>query len=148
MSSTPSKTADITKLVLALLAAGVVVLLVVAFLLRGGFSGSSGIDGRVHYFTKDRSYSLSIGPNGWFAYGDEDGDWVEHAPTGERWEQGSAFGSAVLTSEGAVVTTLGGDVRVERESGLAEARATDLLVAHGDKAVSYTHLTLPTNREV
>lgn len=135
MSSTPSKTADITKLVLALLAAGVVVLLVVAFLLRGGFSGSSGIDGRVHYFTKDRSYSLDIGPNGWFAYGDDDGDWVEHAPTGERWEQGSAFGSAVLTSEGAVVTTLGGDVRVERESGLAEARATDLLVAHGDKEV-------------
>lgn len=135
MSSTPSKTADITKLVLALLAAGVVVLLVVAFLLRGGFSGSSGIDGRVHYFTKDRSYSLSIGPNGWFAYGDDDGDWVEHAPTGERWEQGSAFGSAVLTSEGAVVSTLGGDVRVERESGLVEARATDLLVAHGDKDV-------------
>lgn len=135
MSSTPSKTVDITKLVLALLAAGVVVLLVVAFLLRGGFSGSSGIDGRVHYFTKDRSYSLSIGPNGWFAYGDDDGDWVEHAPTGERWEQGSAFGSAVLTSEGAVVSTLGGDVRVERESGLVEARATDLLVAHGDKEV-------------
>lgn len=135
MSSTPSKTADITKLVLALVAAGVIVLLVVAFLLRGGFSGRNGIDGRVHYFTKDRSYSLSIGPNGWFAYGDDDGDWVEHAPTGERWEQGSAFGSAALTSEGAVVSTLGGDVRVERESGLVEARATDLLVAHGDKEV-------------
>lgn len=134
MSGTPSKAADITKLVLALAAAGTIVALVVVFLLRGGLSGSGGVDGQVHHFTKNDA--VHLGPNGWFTYSDDDGDWVEHAPTGERWGRSTYhYGDERLTSEGAVVTTLGGEVRVERDSGQVEARATDLLVAHGDKAL-------------
>ena len=38
------------------------------------------------YFTGDKPHGMTIGPNGWFAYSDDDAnDWVEHAPTGRRW---------------------------------------------------------------
>ena len=132
--STPSKAADATKLTLAVLAALAIVAFLVGVVLPGAIGGGGSVDGRVHYYTSERSHSVRIGPNGWFTYGDEDGEWVEHAPTGERWGGSRFYGDGTLTSDGALVSTLGGDVRVERADGEVEARATDLLVAHGDKA--------------
>lgn len=127
---TPSKAADLAKLVVVF----VVAVLVAVVGGRWILGHSEPVDGRVLY-SGDRPNGMTIGPNGWFAYSDDDGDWVEHAPTGERWGGERIYGSPVLTSDGTVISTLGGDVRIAREDGLIEAEATDLLVAHGDREV-------------
>lgn len=125
---TPSKAADLAKLVAAFVVA-------VLAAVGGGWwiLGHSGpIDGRVLY-SGDQPHGMTIGPNGWFAYSDDDGDWVEHAPSGERWGGERLYGSPVLTSDGTAVSTLGPDVRIARASGFVVAEGSDLLVAHGDK---------------
>ena len=130
MSTTPRKGADLAKLVATLVVATLAATLGGWWLLTG--TGAGGVDGRVFY-TGDRPTSMTIGPNGWFAYADDDGEWVEHAPTGERWGGERLYGAPVLTSDGAAVSTLGPDVRVARASGVVVTEGSDLLVAHGDK---------------
>nr|WP_257907520.1 hypothetical protein [Janibacter limosus] len=130
MSTTPRKGADPAKLVATLVVATLAATLGGWWLLTG--TGAGGVDGRVFY-TGDRPTSMTIGPNGWFAYADDDGEWVEHAPTGERWGGERLYGAPVLTSDGAAVSTLGPDVRVARASGVVVTEGSDLLVAHGDK---------------
>ncbi|KRE37488.1 hypothetical protein ASG73_07355 [Janibacter sp. Soil728] len=128
MSATPSKSADLAKLVAAFVVAALAVALGGWWLL----TRTGGVDGRV-FHSGDRPASMTIGPNGWFAYSDDEGEWVEHAPTGERWGGERLYGSPVLTSDGTAVSTLGPDVRIARASGLVVTEGSDLLVAHGDK---------------
>lgn len=129
MSSTPSKPRDLAKL-------GATFVIAALIAVAGGWwllgRGPGGVDGMIH-FTGDRPHGMTIGPNGWFAYSDDDGDWVAHAPTGRRWGGDRLYGSPALTSDGTAVSTLGPDVRIARERGLTEVEGSDLLVAHGDK---------------
>lgn len=127
-SAQPGRSRDIAALV-AVVVAGV------AIAAAGGwwFLDRSGpVDGRIHY-TGKRPSSMTIGPNGWFTYSDDQGDWVAHAPTGTRWGDDRLYGSPVLTSDGTAVSTLGGGVRIAREGDVVAVEGTDLLVAHGDK---------------
>lgn len=128
MSATRSRSRDITRFVVMIVA----VVLVAALGVWWVLGRSGGVDGRIHY-TGDQPYGMTIGPNGWYAYGEDGDDWVVHAPTGQRWGGDRLYGSPVLTSDGTAVSTLGGDVRIARESGLVEAEGTDLLAALGDK---------------
>lgn len=128
-TTTPSRGRDLTKLVVLVLVAALVVG-------AGGWwvlgRGSGGVDGQVHY-TGDRPHGMTIGPNGWFAYSDDDGDWVAHAPTDRRWGGDTMYGDLSLTSDGTAVSTLGADVRIARADGVIDVEGVDLQVAHGDK---------------
>lgn len=131
--STPSRVADLTKLVAVMVVGALTVAL-------GGwywFTRGSDLGDHV-YFTGDKPHGMTIGPNGWFAYSDDDAnDWVEHAPTGRRWggDMFYGMGTPALTSDGTHVSALGPDVRIRRESGEIEVTGTDLLVAHGDRSL-------------
>ncbi|MGN7248104.1 hypothetical protein ACTHQ1_10300 [Janibacter anophelis] len=131
--STPSRVADLTKLVAVMVVGALTVAL-------GGwywFTRGGGLDGHV-YFTGEKPHGMTIGPNGWFAYSDDDAnDWVEHAPTGRRWggEMFYGVGKPALTSDGTHINTVGPTVRIRRESGEIEVPGTDLLVAHGERSL-------------
>ncbi|UTT65504.1 hypothetical protein NMQ01_12425 [Janibacter sp. CX7] len=133
MSRTPSKVGDLTRLVAVVVAAAV--LLGFGLVLFSRLGGGGSVDGKVRYSTSDHAYGIHLGPHGWFSYTDDDGDWVQQATTGDRWRSEGFYGDGALTSDGTSVSTLGGDVRIEREGRQLEARGADLLVAHGDRSL-------------
>lgn len=129
---TASKAADLTKLI-ALVVVAVLVVAAGIWFFRGRAPG--GVDGRVHH-VGDEPYGMTIGPNGWFAYSDDDGEWIEDATTGVRRAAVSSFlRSPVITSDGTAIYTSGPDVIIDRGGREIDVEGTDLLVAHGDRSL-------------
>lgn len=132
MTRTPSKTADLTRLV--------AVVVVGALLAGAGLwfftsRGGGAVDGRV-YYQGDDTYSVQLGPGGWFVHSDDEGGYlVEHAQEGGAWQLEGSGRPEALTSDGRSVSALGGDVTISGDGTRVQALAADLLVAHGDKTL-------------
>lgn len=134
MSRTPSKAADLTKLV-AVVVAGVLLASVGFWYVSGRGGGSGAVDGQVVYQGED-TYSVQLGPGGWFVHSDDEGGYVmEHADGGRSWQLDSYRRPEAIASDGRSVSVLGGDVTVVGDGTEVEATASDLLVAHGDRSL-------------